>query len=105
MLILFSIYKVLPLLIQYPPPQFQYVVFIHDALLEAIMCGDNSIKAPEMKAKVKELPGLGTRDWQDIARDTVELSSPSIFLVRCCFSMQPTQSKPQFQLLLQLSIS
>ena len=34
--------------------QPQYV-FIHDALLESIMCGDNSIKAPELKEKVKEL--------------------------------------------------
>ena len=37
--------------------QPQYV-FIHDALLESIMCGDNSIKAPELKAKVKELQGV-----------------------------------------------
>ena len=34
--------------------QSQYV-FIHDALLESIMCGDNSIKAPELKKKVEEL--------------------------------------------------
>ena len=37
-----------------PSLQPQYV-FIHDALLESIMCGDNSIKAPEMRAKVKEM--------------------------------------------------
>ena len=33
-------------------PQY---VFIHDALLEAIMCGDNSIPAPELKKRFQEL--------------------------------------------------
>ena len=34
------------------PPQY---VFIHDALLEAIMCGDNSIPAPELRTRFQEL--------------------------------------------------
>ncbi len=34
--------------------QSQYV-FIHEALMESIMCGDNSIKAPNLKKRVKEL--------------------------------------------------
>ena len=34
------------------PPQY---VFIHDAILEAIMCGDNSIRAPELKKRFQEL--------------------------------------------------
>ena len=33
-------------------PQY---VFIHDALLEAIMCGDNSIPAPELRKRLQEL--------------------------------------------------
>ena len=33
-------------------PQY---VFIHDALLEAIMCGDNSIPAPELRKRFQEL--------------------------------------------------
>ena len=33
-------------------PQY---VFIHDALLEAIMCGDNSIPAPELRKRFQDL--------------------------------------------------
>lgn len=33
-------------------PQY---VFIHDALLEAIMCGDNSIPAPELRKRFEAL--------------------------------------------------
>ena len=33
-------------------PQY---VFIHDALLEAIMCGDNSIPAPELRKRLQDL--------------------------------------------------
>ena len=34
--------------------QPQYV-FLHDALLEAIMCGDTSIPAPELRTKLQSL--------------------------------------------------
>ena len=37
-----------------PPPQPQYV-FIHTAINEAIMCGDTSVKAPELKEWLSKL--------------------------------------------------
>ncbi len=40
------------------PLQSQYV-FIHDAVLESIMCGDNSIPAPELRTKLQVYTHIG----------------------------------------------
>ncbi len=41
------------------PPQPQYV-FIYEAILEAIMCGDTSIAAPELKKVILSLQEVDT---------------------------------------------
>ena len=46
-------------------------VFIHEALLESIMCGDNSIKAPELKKKVEELKQVVPETGVSTSRDSV----------------------------------
>ncbi|XP_064386192.1 receptor-type tyrosine-protein phosphatase F-like [Halichondria panicea] len=46
----------------------QYV-FIHDAVLESIMCGDNSIPAPELKSKLQSLVEVNA----DTGKSTFEL--------------------------------
>ena len=71
--------------------QSQYV-FIHDAVLEAIMCGDNSIPAPELSARIQvsTRPGVAPGNigacltvcvWYSVVQSTgtcVSLGRPGI---------------------------
>ncbi len=69
-------------------------MFIHDALLESIMCGDNSIKAPELKKKVEELkeivPETGVSMFESQFNVSLDVCVPMTFYM----TPKPTCTPP-----------
>lgn len=58
------------------PPQKEQYVFIHDAILEACLCGETSIPASEFKPTYKEMVRIEPQSNSSQLREEFQVSGP-----------------------------
>lgn len=59
-----------------PPPKKEQYVFIHDAILEACLCGETSIPANEFKPTYKEMVRIEPQSNSSQLREEFQVSGP-----------------------------